>query len=80
MNSLSNWSKCCDSRDCFAKDTEHENKCIALRTTYKKDGQCPFCKPRMDETKGKIYPFISAANYYKPGGKNYTEACTFATA
>ena len=38
--------KCNDSRPCFAK---RNGECMALNSTYKKDGDCPFCKaPRRE--------------------------------
>lgn len=33
---------CTDSRTCFAKSSK--GTCVILTSTYKKDGQCPFCK------------------------------------
>ena len=40
--------KCNDSRPCFAKTSKG---CSILRETYK-DGECPFCKPHADYTRG----------------------------
>lgn len=50
---------CHDSRPCFARGSRlnpSSIKCAALMSTYEKDGECPFCKPKMTETKGKEYP------------------------
>ena len=48
-------SKCYDARPCFGRRKATGN-CIILTSTYK-DGMCPFCKPHIDRTKGKVYPF-----------------------
>ena len=60
-------SKCVDSRPCFAKNKW--TKVCGILTGDKEgnigytDGQCPFCKPRIDETNGVVYPFDP---YYSP--------------
>ena len=49
--------KCVESRPCFAKNRESKYvKCRILTSTYP-DGKCPFCKPEMEVTNGKRYPF-----------------------
>ena len=40
------WKTCLDSRNCMYKAT---TKCLVLIETYKKDGQCPFCKIEGDK-------------------------------
>lgn len=58
---------CKDSRPCFAKVKKRgsrECECAILtyntkEYTYKneyKAGECPFCKPKAEVTKGKTYP------------------------
>ena len=50
-----NLKPCHDKRKCFGK--KHSGtKCGILRETYP-DGECPFCKPRVEVTNGKVYPF-----------------------
>ena len=37
---------CIDSRPCYAR---LNGKCMVLRETYEKDGQCPFQKERRED-------------------------------
>lgn len=53
---------CTDSRRCFARGPS--GGCSLLIETYRRDGQCPFCKPRRDQTGDRIYP--STKTYEKP--------------
>ena len=58
---LGTYPKCNDSRRCFAKQIEYVNekkvtKCSVLCSSYKLDGECAFCKPDAEVTKGKYYP------------------------
>ena len=47
---------CKDSRECFAKEqTTDKMLCRVLRDTHYEDGECPFCKPVCNVTKGKEY-------------------------
>lgn len=57
--------RCIDTRPCFAKSNEKDEvdakgkkimRCTCLTRSYKKDGQCPFCKPRQEWTNGVFYP------------------------
>lgn len=56
---------CRDSRPCFAKalfpsttfKTGFMAKCRLLKTSYRDDGECPFCKPRREVTRGVVYPY-----------------------
>ena len=50
--------KCIDSRECFAKARSRYDlyNCLALNSTYRCDGACPFCKPVRLVTDGKSYP------------------------
>ena len=64
------YPRCVDSRKCHAKTTNIRGQMICLCLTYPrqvgkhrgvidtnyKDGQCPFCKPVANVTKGKVYP------------------------
>ena len=53
---------CTDSRRCFARGPS--GGCSLLTEVYCRDGECPFCKPRRDQTGDRIYP--SGKNYMKP--------------
>ena len=50
---------CDDTRPCFAriKDRKGDGKCRYLTSTYSENGECPFAKPVMNITNGKIYPY-----------------------
>ena len=50
---------CDDTRPCFAriKDRKGDGKCRYLTSTYSENGECPFAKPVMSITNGKIYPY-----------------------
>lgn len=48
--------KCNDTRECFARHRLNPDLCGILQTTYEKDGDCPFCKPKRGETNGVYYP------------------------
>ena len=61
MYNAEKYEICPDSRECFAKKN---GRCIVLQRDlgrhiqfYKKDGECPFCKPHRDITNGKVYYF-----------------------
>ena len=43
---------CIDKRKCFAK---RNGKCVCLIYSYEESGECPFCKPAREVTKGKYY-------------------------
>lgn len=45
--------RCRDKRECFAREN---GKCTLL-TEARKDGQCPFCKPKKEYTNGVFYPY-----------------------
>lgn len=48
------YKKCPDNRPCFAVMVRGtERFCKALRETYEKDGQCPFCKKRITDRTDK---------------------------
>ena len=44
---------CTDKRHCFAREL---SRCKILKESYG-ENRCPFCKPYVDVTKGKAYPF-----------------------
>ena len=56
-DTISNMPECKDTRICFAKvrsksKTDPDvrvNRCKILTETYRKDGECPFCKGKIDE-------------------------------
>lgn len=51
---------CNDTRDCGMSTLKFgPRKCMCLDITYKKDGECPFCKPDKAYTNGKWYPYVS---------------------
>ena len=56
MNVSEAFADCVDSRPCFGKSTYHPGKCTVLVQGYDHDGECPFCKPKREWTKGKRYP------------------------
>lgn len=62
---------CHDSRNCFAKTTGPVfgggtiQKCRILTTSYKSDGECPFCKPHQCMTNGVIYLYNYLYSYPK---------------
>lgn len=48
---------CRDARYCFAEsEYKNQKRCQILTETYSGD-QCPFCKPKKEETDGKKYPY-----------------------
>ena len=53
--------RCIDKRKCFAKS--RTGGCGILSRTYKKNGECPFCKPKREITRGKMYPYSLAYIY-----------------
>lgn len=61
MNDFGN-TICVDSRRCFAKGPY--GGCSLLISAYEHDGECPFCKPRRDQTGDRIYP--ATKTYEKP--------------
>jgi hypothetical protein len=58
--------QCNDNRPCFGKgrNLAGDVVCRVLCETYA-DGECPFCKPESDVTKGKKYPYKGALEYAK---------------
>ena len=44
---------CVESKPCFANS---DGVCTLLKSGYK-EGECPFCKPTVNITNGKKYPF-----------------------
>lgn len=55
---------CIDSRPCFARKQTPKGDygCAILTTTYKKDGECPFCKEMRNVTNGVYYPYVNPEN------------------
>ena len=57
---------CPDTRKCFGRKPTSD-VCNVLRSDehgrfYKKDRECPFCKPERDKTDGKKYPMMYGEN------------------
>lgn len=50
---IQTYPKCRDSRKCFAKN--QFNDCTILKEVAR-DGECRFCKPYKEVTKGRTYP------------------------
>lgn len=48
------FAKCRDTRECFARNSVSE--CTILLKAPCNDGECRFCKPDKEVTKGRRYP------------------------
>lgn len=46
---------CIESKPCFAKEN---GMCKLLISNYKKEGDCKFCKPKVNVTNGKKYELV----------------------
>ena len=59
---------CNDNRTCFARYRAYGGTgpliCTVLTDAYPVVGQCPFCKPEREITKGKHYPYNPEYQYW----------------
>lgn len=53
---MTQFKKCMDRRPCFAR-MRGSRLCTVLNQPYETGMMCPFCKPKIDVTNGRLYPY-----------------------